>query len=262
MRRVTLLVCGAVVASLLAVPVTADEPVQPPDDFSQALETMRQALGIPGMAAAVVSGGEVVFAEGFGYADIDEQQPAGPSTPFGLASVTKPIAATLIMDLVEDGLIDLDAPVASFGVTIPGDRGVTVRHLLTHTSEGEPGSRHEYDGDRYGRLGGVIEGATGRTFAELLSERILLPVGMNDTALNPLDNWGGMTSSGLQDFARALGWGEGFEHYPDVYRRLATPYQFGDRYDIVPGMYHLYHNPAAGLVSSVSDLATFDIALD
>ena len=262
MRRATILICGAVVASLLAVPATAAESVQPPDDFSQALETMRQALGIPGMAAAVVSDGEVVYAEGFGYADIDERRPAEPSTPFGLASVTKPIAATLTMDLVEDGLIDLDAPVASYGVTIVGDRGITVRHLLTHTSEGEPGTRHEYNGGRYGLLGGVIEGATGRTFAELLSERILLPVGMADTALNPLNNWGGMTSSGLQDFTRVLGWGEDFEHYPDVYRRLATPYQFGDRYEIVPGMYHLYHNPGAGLSASVSDLADFDIALD
>lgn len=242
--------------------MAAAEPVQPPDDFSHALETMRRALGVPGMAAAVVSDGRVVFAEGFGYADVDDGVPAEPSTPFGLASVTKPIAASLIMGLVEDGLIDLDAPVASYGVTVLGDRGVTVRHLLTHTSEGEPGTRHEYNGDRYGLLGGVIEGATGRTFAELLSERILVPVGMDDTALNPLNNWGGPSVSGLEDFGRVLGWGENFEHYPDVYRRLATPYQFGDRYEIVPGMYHLFHNPAAGLVSSVSDLAAFDIALD
>jgi CubicO group peptidase (beta-lactamase class C family) len=244
---------------MLALPVDAADPTV---GFAQDLETLREALGIPGMAAAVVSDGEVVFAEGFGYVDLDEQRPADPSTPFGLASVTKPIAATLIMSLVEDGLIDLDAPVASYGVTILGDRGITVRHLLTHTSEGEPGTRHEYNGDRYGLLGGVIEGATGRTFAELLSEWILLPVGMGDTALNPLNNWGGLSSSGLEDFGRVLGWGENFEHYPDVYRRLATPYQFGDRYEIVPGMYHLFHNPAAGLVSSVSDLAAFDIALD
>ncbi len=262
MRRAAIWVCGVVGASLIAIPVTTAEPVEPPSDFAEALETMRQALGIPGMAAAVVSEGKVVFAQGFGYADLESETAAGPSTPFGLASVTKPIAATLIMSLVEDGMIDLDAPVAGYGVTIVGDQGITVRHLLTHTSEGEPGTRHEYNGDRYGLLGGVIEGATGRTFAELLSERILLPVGMGDTALNPLNNWGGMTSSGLQDLARVLGWGEAFEHYPDVYRRLATPYQFGDRYEIVPGMYHLFHSPAAGLSASVSDLAAFDIALE
>lgn len=262
MRRVTIWVCTAIAASVFALPATAAVPIHPLDDFSRALETLRQALGIPGMAAAVVSDGAVVFAEGFGYADIDDQRPAEPSTPFGLASVTKPIAATLIMDLVEDGLIDLDAPVASYGVNIVGDRGITVRHLLTHTSEGEPGTRHDYDGDRYGRLGGVIEGATGRTFAALLSERILGPVGMLDTALSPINNWGGLSSSGFQDFARVLGWGESFDHYPEVYRRLATPYQFGEGYEIVPGMYHLYHNPAAGLSASVLDLAAFDVAFD
>lgn len=262
MRKTTGWACAALLAATLASPGLAVESVAPTETFADSLEVLREALGMPGMAAAVVSDGEVVFAEGFGYADLDTGRPADPSTPFGLASVTKPIAATLIMSLAEDGLVELDAPVASYGVRIAGDRGITVRHLLTHTSEGEPGIRHEYNGDRYGLLGGAIEGATGRTFAELLSERILTPVGMDDTALNPLNNWGGLSSSGFQDFARSLGLGEDFEHYPDVYRRLATPYQFGEDYEIAPGMYHLHHNPAAGLVSSVSDLAAFDIALD
>lgn len=59
-----------------------------------------------------------------------------------------------------------------------------------------------------------------------------------------------------------LGWGEEFRHYPAVYRALAHPYQFDDSYEIIPGMYQLYHNPAAGLISSVNDLARFDVALD
>lgn len=262
MRRTTGWACAALLAATLATPGLAVEQAASTEAFADSLEVLREALGMPGMAAAVVSHGEVVFAEGFGYADLDSRRPADASTPFGLASVTKPIAATLIMSLVEDGLVDLDTPVSGYGVQIVGDPGITARHLLTHTSEGEPGARHEYNGDRYALLGGVIEGATGRTFAELLSERILTPVGMEDTALNPLDNRGGLSSSGFQDFARSLGLGEDFEHYPDVYRRLATPYQFGEDYEIVPGMYHLVHSPAAGLVSSVSDLAAFDIALD
>jgi hypothetical protein len=65
-----------------------------------------------------------------------------------------------------------------------------------------------------------------------------------------------------QDFKRALGWGAGSADNADVYRRLAHPYQFDEAYEIIPGMYYLYHNPAAGLVSSVTDLARFDIALD
>lgn len=240
----------------------ADEPPKGFEEFESRLETVRQALGIPGMAAAVVSDQELVWASGFGFADLENQIEATASTPFGLASVTKPVAATLVMMLVEEGVIDLDTPVADYGVRVIGDNGITVRHLLTHTSEGTPGTSFAYNGDRYGLLGGVIEGATGRTFAELLSERILLPLDLTDTALNPLNSWSGVSRSGFEDFARALGLGEAFAHYPDVYRRLARPYQFGNAHETIPGMYHLFHNPAAGLVSSVSDLAVFDIALD
>jgi hypothetical protein len=125
-----------------------------------------------------------------------------------------------------------------------------------------PGTSFYYDGSRYALLGGVIEGATGKTFAELLGERLLLPLGMENSALNPMSNWGPGDRSGLSDLKRSLGLGKLYRHYPDVYRRLAKPYQFGEAYQPVPGMYHLYHCPAAGLISSVSDLARFDIALD
>lgn len=214
------------------------------------------------MAAAVVSEGEEVWSAGFGFADVGEQIAASPNTPFGLASVTKPIAATLVMQLVEAGTLDLDALVSSYGVDMPSSEGVTVRHLLTHTSEGTPGSVHNYNGDRYGYLGGVIESATGRTFSDLLGEKVLGPLGMTDTAVNPLNYWGGTSLEGLEEFGRALGWGESFEHYPDVYDRLAKPYQFNDDYEIIPGKYHLSHSPAAGAISSVSDLAKFDIGLE
>jgi len=239
---------------------TGDRPA-----LERSLEDVRLALGIPGMAAAVVQDKQLVWARGFGYADVEDKIEATPETPFGLASVTKPIAATLIMQLVEEGAIDLDALVSTYGVDVPDGAEVTVRHLLTHTSEGAPGTVHRYNGNRYGLLGGVIEGATGRTFAELLGERILVPVGMVDTALNPIDpitSGGGLALNGVAEFRSALGWGEAFEHYPDVYGRLAQPYQFGEEYDLIPGKYHLFHNPAAGLVSSVNDLARFDIALD
>ena len=139
--------------------------------FAIQLERLREALGIPGMAVTVVRGQEVVFAEGFGLANVEDGRPATPSTPFGLASVTKPIAATLIMQLVDEGTIDLDRPISEYGVSIANDRGITARHLLNHTSEGTPGLVHEYQGDRYGFLAGVIEGATGRSFAAELSER-------------------------------------------------------------------------------------------
>ncbi len=69
MRRTTSLLCAVVALAIPAIPGTAADQVEPPAGFADALETLREALGIPGMAAAVVSDGEVVFAEGFGYAD-------------------------------------------------------------------------------------------------------------------------------------------------------------------------------------------------
>jgi CubicO group peptidase (beta-lactamase class C family) len=258
---------GAVLGAAMLLPsapvVAAESGADAvPTAFAADLEDVRVALGIPGMAAAVVEDQELVWAEGFGLADIEGGVDATPSTPFGLASVTKPIAATLIMQLVEEGVIDLDAPAADYGVDIDDGAAVTVRQLLNHTSEGVPGTVHDYNGNRYGLLGGVIEGATGSTFADLLSERILIPLAMTDTALNPIGAWDSTSITGLGDLRRGLGLGESFAHYPDVYSRLARPYQFDEEYDVVPGMYHLIHSPAAGLVSSVTDLAKFDVALD
>jgi CubicO group peptidase (beta-lactamase class C family) len=230
--------------------------------FEASMEDIRQALKITAMSAAVVRDQELIWAQGFGFADLENHVEATPDTPYGLASVTKPIAATLIMQLVEEGDIDLDAPAASYGVQVESQGVVTVRHLLTHTSEGVPGAVHNYNGGRYGLLGGIIEGATGRTFASLLSERFLIPLGMTNTAVNPINSWGGPSQAGLEEFKYALGWGDLFQHYPDVYLRLAQPYQFDSKYNIIDGMYNLFHNPAGGLISSVTDIARFDIALD
>jgi CubicO group peptidase (beta-lactamase class C family)/uncharacterized membrane protein len=229
--------------------------------FANNLETVRETLKIPGMSVAVVQDQEVIFAQGFGYADLENQILATPDTPYGLASVTKPVAAVLMMQLVEEGLVDLDTPIADYGVNLLGDE-ITVRHLLTHTSEGVPGTQHEYNGSRYGTLSGMIESVTGKTFAENLSERFLLPLDMQSTALNPINYWGGSNPTGLKDLQPALGWGANFRHYPEVYAELAKPYQFDENYNLIPGMYQLYHNAAAGMISSVNDLAKFDIALD
>jgi len=230
-------------------------------DFENQLEVVREALKIPGMSAAVVQDQELIWTSGFGYADLENEVPATPDTPFGLASVTKPISAVLTMQLVEEGLIDLDAPVSEYGIDL-GNEAITVRHLLTHTSEGIPGTSFAYNGNRYAYLGGVMEKASGKTFAALLRERIISPLELENTALNPINNWGGSTLMGMRDFEELLGWGKNHQDMADVYRRLARPYQLDGDTNIIAGMYPLYHSPAAGLNSSVSDLARFDIALD
>lgn len=240
-------------------PTAAPASVEAGDDvlarFEDQLEDLRQQLKIPAFSAAIVKDQKLVWAKGFGYADLENRVEATPDTPYRLASVTKPIAATLIMQLVEEGKLDLDDPVAKYGILLESDGVVRVWHLLTHTSEGVPGTVHNYSGDRYALLGAVIEGVTGKSFGELLRERILEPLDMANTAPN-------YPACAVADLAGA----------PDSYgpstndarinRELAKPYQLDTSYDVVAGAYPSGFNPAAGLTSSVLDLAKFDIALD
>jgi hypothetical protein len=88
----------------------------------------------------------------------------------------------------------------------------------------------------------------------LLDERILAPLEMTHTAPNP--TWG------AAGYWASLGLAPDAGHYPAVYRDLAAPYQLDPQYNNVPGAYSLHFSPAAGLLSSVTDLASFNIALD
>jgi CubicO group peptidase (beta-lactamase class C family) len=263
MKRNGLLYALTLVFLLISCSQAVIKPVPPAGSdreiyvqFEAKLEYLRQELKIPGFSAAIVKDQELVWAKGFGYADLNPDDPveATPDTPYRLASVTKPIAATLIMGLVEEGVLDLDDPVSKYGIDLQAEGVVRVRHLLTHTSEGVPGTHHNYSGDRYGLLGQVVKGATGVSFRELLRARILEPLEMANTAPNypscELERY--LASSELErDRTDAR-----------VNRELARPYQLDPSYSIVAGAYPSGFTPAAGLISTVVDLAKFDIALD
>jgi CubicO group peptidase (beta-lactamase class C family) len=247
-------------AQPVAVPAPGSMPaVEAGEDafaqFERELENLRQQLKIPGLSAAIVKDQELVWAKGFGYADLENRVEATADTPYRLASVTKPIAATLIMQLVEEGVLDLDDPVSEYGVEMESEGVVRVWHLLTHTSEGVPGTRHNYRGDLYARLGQVIEGASGQSFGDLLSERILEPLDMTHSAPN-------YTECALAAFIASPDTSERYQNHTRVNRAVARPYQLDPSYNIVEGAYPAWFNPGAGLISSVVDLAKFDIALD
>jgi CubicO group peptidase (beta-lactamase class C family) len=242
------------------VPTPTPEPLTEAGDdvfaqFERELEDLRQQLKIPGLSAAIVKDQELVWARGFGYADLENEVAATPDTPYRLASVTKPIAATLIMQLVEEGLLDLDDPVSKYGLDLESEGVVRVYHLLTHTSEGIPGTRFNYRGDLYARLGQVIEGASGKSFADLLSERILEPLDMANSAPN-------YPRCALPAFTASAETSERYRNHARVNRDLAKPYQLDPSHNIVQGIYPSWFNPGAGLISTVVDLAKFDIALD
>ena len=216
--------------------------------------SIREALRIPGLSAAVVQDGELIWAQGFGIANPEEAIPATAATPYGLASVTKPFAAILLMQLVEGEQLDLDALVGDFGLGF-GNDDITVRHLLTHTSEGVPGAAYRYSGDRYSYLTTVIEQLYGESFRAVLRREILGPLGMDDTALN-------VGGCGLAYYASTLGLGDPERAHLHVYEDAAPPYTYDRNYEVYRHAVPTYANAAAGLISNVIDLARFAVAVE
>jgi CubicO group peptidase (beta-lactamase class C family) len=106
------------------------------DDFIQA---KMQTAHLPGLAAAIVKNNQLIWSKGYGWAHIGNSVPATADTVFMLASVSKTVTGVAVMQLVEDGLIDLDADVNDylpFDVRTPQfpNTPITTRMLLTHTA--------------------------------------------------------------------------------------------------------------------------------
>ncbi len=238
-------------AAILAAAVTQREALA---RLEAKVASLREALKIPGLSAAVVKDGELIWAQGFGTADVEDGIEATAETPYGLASVTKPFAAFLLMKKVETGELDLDAPAAAFGIDL-GNDAITVRHLLSHTSEGIPGSHYQYSGNRYSFLTTVIEQLYGEPFRRALRDEILGPLGMNDTALN-------VGGCGLEYYLSKLAPDDPERAFEHVYRESATPYLYDPDYEVYPVPVPSYANAAAGLISTVVDLAKFAAAIE
>lgn len=162
-----------------------------------------------------------VWTKGFGYADLENRTPARADSSYRTASVTKPFTAAGVLKLVEEGKIDLDAEVQKYVPYFPKKQHpVTIRQLLGHLGgishyrnylvEGrikdpkttresiaifedfdlvaEPGSRYSYSSYGYNLLGAVIEGASGKSYGEYLTEHVWKPLGMEATRMDdPLD---------------------------------------------------------------------------
>lgn len=216
--RRTLVLAAASALGLVAAaaPAAAQTPAE--DAIEQIVSATMEAHDIPGAAVAVVSGGETET-YGLGFADLEAEAPVDPErTGFPIDSVTKTFTATAVMALVDEGVLDLDADVNGYldevrvPDTYPGEP-ITLRHLLTHTAgfeervrgllaapEGEgdgleahlldhlpqrvrpPGEVTAYSNYGFALAAQVAADATGRPFAELLSEAVLQPLALDATA--------------------------------------------------------------------------------
>ena len=229
-------------ASLLAggcASVTSTGPSTSLADFRDDLERLRVSGHIESIAAVIVKDQAITWSASLGAATVTD------TTAFHLASLTKPFASTVILQLVDEGTVSLDDPVSQYGIVLTSPGTVRVRHLMSHTSEGIPGSRYTYNGDRFSLLDSVIHRATGRSFAVAVQERIIGPLGLTHTA--PTPHSAAFAASGLDrttflaNVAPGYTWANG--------RFVATAYQTA-------------FSTAAGLTASARDYAAFSMAMD
>jgi CubicO group peptidase (beta-lactamase class C family) len=204
------ILAAGLVAGLLTFPAPPQPGLAAGIDAIVGAEMARQR--VPGLAVAVVRGGEVLSAKGYGLANVEHSVPVTADTIFQSGSLGKMFTSAGVMLLVEDGKIALADPVAKFLADAPAAwQAVTVRHLLTHTSgipdytngpldlrkdyteeqlaaltfgaklEFEPGAQFKYSNTGYLLLGMVIRKASGTFYGDVLAERVFKPLGMNTT---------------------------------------------------------------------------------
>ena len=222
-----------------------------------------------GISVAIGVGGRLIESYAAGLADVELEAPAAADTVYRIGSVTKPLTAALVLDLVERGEIGLDDDITGYVDFPTGEHVVTVRHLLNHTSgivsytnvpafwmtgamrdlepdellayvrdmpfEFEPGEEFNYNNTGYYLLGLLIEDVTGQSYDEHLRERFTGPLGLSRTR---------------------------YDDPEAVMAGRAQGYQLVGE-EIRPAMELAMRNPGAagGLVSTAEDLVRWQMAL-
>lgn len=224
---------------------------------------------IPGAVFVLVKDGEIVVSKGYGYADLERKIPVNPETTgFRVGSVSKLVTATAVMQLVERGKVELDAPVNRYlqrlKIDNPYAKPVTLSHLLTHTSgmdesfigiaaKGrsqrssleaylrhhlppiafEPGTILRYSNHGFALAGYTVESASKMSFSEYADRHIFAPLQMHHSS---------------------------FQVSPQIAKHLATGYRYRDgNYRPVPPIY-TNDVPSGALSTTATDMAHFAIA--
>lgn len=224
---------------------------------------------VPGASVAITINKKIVWKRGYGMADLEKLVPATSSTIYRLASVSKPITAVAVMQLVEKGKIALDSPIQKYLSAFPKKNyPITTRDLLAHMTgirhyEGDefnisrpyksltealdifkddqllqkPGEKQIYSTYGYTLLGVLIEAASGKTFMDYLKDNIFKPAGMTHT----------------------------FDDDPSkIIVNRSAPYDMIRKGELGNSIYvnSSYKIPGGGLISDVEDMCRFIIALE
>ena len=186
------------------------------DSLDRFLRDKMSQLSIPGMQVAVVQRGQLVLNRSYGFANLQDSIPVTSKSIFAINSCTKAFTGVAIMQLVEDGKVDLSAPISRYVDDLPADwQPVTIKQLLTHVSgipdilgvlspstggladlgseeaawekvktkpmDFKTGEQFSYNQTNYVLLGKVIDKLRGKPFAQVLSEQQFQPAGMSNT---------------------------------------------------------------------------------
>ncbi|MEX1140409.1 MAG: serine hydrolase domain-containing protein [Bacteroidota bacterium] len=184
------------------------------------IEAQRVYRNLPGLSVALVHDQDLIYARGFGLADLEDEVPATAQTMYRVASITKTLTATAVMQLRDQGKLRLDDPIERhlpwFRIKnrFPNAPAMTIRHLLTHTSGLPRESAYPYWTDykfpsrsemikaleqqetvfptetrlKYSNLGVVLAGEivaeiSGIPYSEYVAKNILEPLGMSSTTV-------------------------------------------------------------------------------
>lgn len=246
---------AALTAAVLAVCVPARAQVLVYEVFGAYLDSLRDQAGIPGLAAVIVDGNGIVWERAYGHQNIENALPARADTPFNADGLTQTITATMVLRCAEDRRLTLDDTVGSFGFAT-AEPDATIRQLLTHTSGPADDLTYLLRPERLAPLWRIVRSCAVDSYREKFAT-LLHRLAMFDSVPGP-------------NMLRVAAPEEGVPHPQDVARyaaimqRRATPYFVDGNRRALPSSYPESASvltPSSGLVTTVRDLAKFDLAL-
>lgn len=250
----------------------------PPDRLAAALDSLFTSSHSAGQfhgAALVAIDESPVYRAAFGLADRTWDVPNAPDTRFRIASVTKSFTAYLVLRLVQEGLMELDAPLATYLPDVAGTERYTIHQLLANTAgiphyEGlkeasmtvqtfrpqafaplpyaeliaglplhhAPGSAFHYSSFGYDLLGAAVEAVTGLSYGEALARYITEPLGLADTGYVPHD---AVVPRLAEGYEPAPGDTTGSAFVPAPYRHPSNAYAAGGLYSTADDLLRWSH---------------------
>lgn len=205
--------------------------------FSSEMHDLKEYFHIPGLAISVSKNGEEIYSDFKGFADLENKIELDSDHLFPIASLTKVFTGVVMMKLVEEGKLDLDSPVKEFFPKLSSlSDSIQVKHILSHTSQGKVGEKFYYS-SRFSLLTRVIEKASGMSFSAYLERSIFSPLQLENTYL-------------LRDSTQIS----------QNNLKLALPYVYEG--ETKKGFIDYGYSASAGIVSNITDLNTFNKALD